>query len=191
MASQEKLKKYQKEKFEHYKKINNLKINDNEAYILLKVSDYKSIISDFSLEDQPVLKAEFIEVIEKRAEIIPLDYPLVLEIHNKTFSAEQKITVRKLIKNRFTFISINKEAELKRIKQKSYYFLILGIVTFIIAMLLCNVKLLIPIYEILYFIASFSIWEFGELVIFEQDDLKEEIIKYKHLSKIRVVYDKD
>ena len=69
------------------------------------------------------------EVIEKRAEIIPLDYPLVLEIHNKTFSAEQKITVRKLIKNRFTFISINKEAELKRIKQKSYYFLILGIVT--------------------------------------------------------------
>lgn len=191
MASQEKLKKYQKEKFEHYKKINNLKINDNEAYILLKVSDYKSIISDFSLEDQPVLKAEFIEVIEKRAEIIPLDYPLVLEIHNKTFSAEQKITVRKLIKNRFTFISINKEAELKRIKQKSYYFLILGIVTFIIAMLLCNIKLLIPIYEILYFIASFSIWEFGELVIFEQDDLKEEIIKYKHLSKIRVVYDKD
>ena len=191
MSSQEKLKKYQKEKFEHYKKINNLKINDNEAYILLKVSDYKSIISDFSLEDQPVLKAEFIEVIEKRAEITPLDYPLVLEIHNKTFSAEQKITVRKLIKNRFTFISINKEAELKRIKQKSYYFLILGIVTFIIAMLLCNIKLLIPIYEILYFIASFSIWEFGELVIFEQDDLKEEIIKYKHLSKIRVVYDKD
>ncbi|MGN1370791.1 MAG: hypothetical protein ACI4XM_00715 [Candidatus Coprovivens sp.] len=191
MASPEKLKKYQKEKFEHYKKINNLKINDNEAYISLKVSDYKSIISDFSLEDQPVLKAEFIEVIEKRAEIIPLDYPLVLEIHNKTFSAEQKITVRKLIKNRFTFISINKETELKRIKQKSYYFLMLGIVTFIISMLLYNVKLLIPIYEILYFIASFSIWEFGELVIFEQDDLKEEIIKYKHLSKIRVVYDKD
>ena len=33
MASPEKLKKYQKEKFESYKKINNLKVNDNEAYI--------------------------------------------------------------------------------------------------------------------------------------------------------------
>lgn len=191
MASPEKLKKYQREKFEHYKKINNLKINDNEAYISIKVSDYNSIISDFSLEEQPVLKNEFIEVIEKRAEIIPLDYPLVLEIHNKNFTAEQKITIRKLIKNRFTFICINKESELKRLKQKGFYFLLLGLVTFIISMLLYNNQVLIPIYEILYFIASFSIWEFGELVIFEQDDLKEEIIKYKHLSKIRVVYDKD
>ena len=39
MASPEKLKKYQKEKFESYKKINNLKINDNEAYIEIKVKD--------------------------------------------------------------------------------------------------------------------------------------------------------
>lgn len=191
MASPEKLKKYQREKFEHYKKINNLKINDNEAYISIKVSDYNSIISDFSLEDQPVLKNEFIEVIEKRAEIIPLDYPFVLEIHNKNFTAEQKITIRKLIKNRFTFIYINKQSELKRLKQKGFYFLLLGLITFIISMLLYNNQVLIPIYEILYFIASFSIWELCELVIFEQDDLKEEIIKYKHLSKIRVVYDKD
>lgn len=191
MASPEKLKKYQREKFEHYKKINNLKINDNEAYISLKVLDYNSIVSEFSLEEQPALKNEFIEIIEKRAEIIPLDYPLVLEIHNKTFTAEQKITVRKLIKNRFTFISINKQSELKRLKQKGFYFLLLGILAFIISMLLYNNQILMPIFEILYFLASFSIWEFGELVIFEQDDLKEEIIKYNHLSKIRVVYDKD
>lgn len=191
MASPEKLKKYQREKFEHYKKINNLKINDNEAYISIKVSDYNSIISDYSLEDQPVLKNEFIEVIEKRAEIIPLDYPFVLEIHNKNFTAEQKITIRKLIKNRFTFIYINKQSELKRLKQKGFYFLLLGLITFVISMLLYNNQVLIPIYEILYFIASFSIWELCELIIFEQDDLKEEIIKYKHLSKIRVVYDKD
>ena len=40
---------------------------------------------------------EFIEVIERRASIIPLDYPLVLEIHNTTFSSEEKIIIR--IKN--------------------------------------------------------------------------------------------
>ena len=38
MASPEKLKKYQKEKFESYKKINNLKVNDNEAYIEIQIS---------------------------------------------------------------------------------------------------------------------------------------------------------
>ena len=46
MASPEKLKKYQKEKFESYKKINNLRINDNEAYIEIKVKDYMNIVND-------------------------------------------------------------------------------------------------------------------------------------------------
>ena len=110
MTSPDKLKKYQKEKFESYKKINNLRINDNEAYIEIKVKDYDSIISDYSLPDSPMLKQEFIDLIERRATIIPLDYPLVLEIHNTTFSSEEKIIVRKLIKNHFTFISINKES---------------------------------------------------------------------------------
>lgn len=191
MTITEKLKKYQKEKFDNYKKINNLKINDNEAYISLKIKDYDSVISPYSLEESPVLKKEFVEVIENRTSIIPLDYPLVLEIHNKSFTAEEKIIVRKLLKNHFTFISINKETELKRLKQKSLFFLIIGIITFIISMLLYKSQLLVSFYEILYFIASFSVWEFGELLIFEQDDLKEEIIKYRHLSKIRVVYDKD
>ncbi len=191
MATPEKLKKYQREKFEHYKQINNLKVNDNEAYISLKVSNYDSIISDYSLEEYPTLKNEFVEVIEKRASIIPLDYPFVLEIHNKTFTAEQKITVRKLIKNHFTFMCINKQSELKRLKQKGFYLLLAGILTFIVSMLVYSIESLVPFFEILNFISWYSIWEFGELVIFEQDDLKEEIIKYRHLSKIRVVYDKD
>ena len=45
--------------------------------------------------------------------------------------------------------------------------------------------------EIISFIASFSVWEFGELCLFEQDDLKEQILKYSHLAKIRIVYNKD
>ncbi len=191
MASPEKLKKYQKEKFESYKKINNLKINDNEAYIEIKVNDYKSIISDYSLEDSPVLKQEFIEVIERRASIIPLDYPLVLEIHNSTFSSEEKIIIRKLIKNHFTFISINKEAELKRLKQKSGYLLLTGMVMLVISLLIENIKIMGLIFEILNILTWLGVWECGNLVLFDGDNLNEEIIKYKHLSKIRVVYNKE
>ena len=190
MASPEKLKKYQKEKFESYKKINNLKVNDNEAYIEIKVNDYKSIISDYSLEDNPVLKQEFIEVIERRASIIPLDYPLVLEIHNNTFSSEEKIIVRKLIKNHFTFISINKEAELKRLKQKSGYLLLTGMIMLIMSLLIENIEIMGLIFEILNILTWLGVWECGSLVLFDGDNLKEEIIKYKHLSKVRVVYNK-
>ena len=191
MASPEKLKKYQKEKFESYKKINNLKVNDNEAYIEIKVKDYNSIISNYSLEDNPVLKQEFIEVIERRASIIPLDYPLVLEIHNNTFSSEEKIIVRKLIKNHFTFISINKEAELKRLKQKSGYLLLTGMIMLIMSLLIENIEIMGLIFEILNILTWLGVWECGSLVLFDGDNLKEEIIKYKHLSKVRVVYNKE
>ena len=191
MASPEKLKKYQKEKFESYKKINNLKINDNEAYIEIKVKDYRSIISDYSLEDNPVLKQEFIDVIERRASIIPLDYPLVLEIHNNNFSSEEKIIIRKLIKNHFTFISINKESELKRLKQKSAYLLLAGITMLIISLLIKKIEIMGIIFEILNILTWVGVWECTSLVLFDEDNIKEEIIKYKHLSKIRVVYNKE
>lgn len=187
----EKLKRYQRAKFESYKKINNLKINDNEAYISIKVDKYDNIISPYSLDDRPTLKGEFLDEIEQRASIIPLDYPLVLEIHNNNFTAEQKIMVRKLIKNHFTFISINKEFELKRLKRKSLFLIIAGILTFVISMLVYNIDIMFPFFEILNFITWYSVWECGELVIFDQDGLKEQIIKYKHLSKVRVVYDKE
>ena len=174
MASPEKLKKYQKEKFESYKKINNLKVNDNEAYIEIKVKDYNSIISEYSLEDSPVLKKEFLNVIENRASVIPLDYPLVLEIHNNTFSSEEKIIVRKLIKNHFTFISINKETELKRLKQKSWYLLLAGMMMLIMSLLIERIKVLGIIFEILNILTWLGLWECGSLVLFDGDDLKKK-----------------
>lgn len=191
MIAPEKIKKYQKEKFNNYKKINELKINDNEAYIDLKVKDLESIKDEFSTDNKLVLKKEFYESIEKSASIIPLDYPLVLEIHNQTFTSEEKIMIRRIIKNHFSLETITKEMELKAIKRKSYFFLICGILGFILLAIVYKYNLLSYLKEIISFIASFSIWEFAELLIFEQDNLKEEIIQKKHLSKIRIVYNKE
>lgn len=191
MATSEKLKKYQKQKFEHYKKINDLKINDNEAYIYLNVTNLDNIKSEYSTNHQVILKKEFYETIENLASFIPLDYPLVLEIQNNIFSSEEKILVRRLIRNHFSLVTISKEMELKNIKRKSHFFLICGIIGFILLFLFYNYKIVPYLIEIVSFIASFSLWEFAESLIFEQDNLKEEIIKNKHLSKIRIVYNKD
>lgn len=193
MASSEKLKRYQKEKFKNYKKITELKINDNEAYIELNVRNLNNIVNEFTIPERLSLKKEFYETIEQKVSYIPLDYPLVLEIHNHNFSAEEKILVRKLIKNHYSLITISKEMKLKEIKRKSYFFLTFGLIGFALLFILnlLNSNLLTSIQEIISFIASFSIWEFSELVIFEQDNLKEEIILNKHLSNIRVVYNKD
>ena len=190
MASPEKLKKYQKAKFENYKKVNNLKINDNEAYIEMKVDGFEDIIEDYSLQDRIVLKKEFIDAILNRVAYMPLDYPFVLQIYNKSFTSSEKILVRKLIKNHFTLAKIDKEMELKKLRRKIRFFLMFGVIGFIFVILTYR-EVFKYFKEIATFVASFSIWECSELILFGEDDLKEEIIKYKHLSKIRVVFNKE
>ena len=49
MSSPEKIKRYQKEKFKYFKQINELKIDDDEAYIELKVDTFSSIVTEFSI----------------------------------------------------------------------------------------------------------------------------------------------
>ena len=194
MATPDKLKRYQKAKFENYKKVNELKINDNEAYIEMKVNGFDDIKDDYCLTDGIVLKQEFIDAILLRTNYIPLDYPLVLQIYNNTFTSSEKILVRKLIKNYFTLAKIDKDMELKKLRRKIFFFLSFAFVGLIL-FILTTIGELKTFQELISFIASFitsfSIWECSELIVFGEDDLKEQIIKYKHLSKIRVVFNKD
>ena len=46
-------------------------------------------------------------------------------------------------------------------------------------------------FKTVLFISSFSLWEWLEIVIFEHDELTEQILLNRHLSKIRVVFKKD
>lgn len=191
MFSHEKLKKYQKKKFEQFKKINELKISDNEAHILIKINDISEIISKNSVKYNEMLELSFIELIDRKVNYMPLDYPMVLEIQNKNLSSEEKILIRKLIKNYYSLKLAEKEMDLKQLKRKINFFLIFGIIVFAIFALLYSQTDFPIITEILSFIGSFSLWESAELKIFEQDTLNEDIIKYKHLSKIRIVFDKE
>ena len=56
MKKSEKLKKYQRQKFENYKKINGLRLRDNEAYIDLKIQDLNSIKNEFSPDNKIILR---------------------------------------------------------------------------------------------------------------------------------------
>ncbi len=190
MKKSEKLKKYQRQKFENYKKINGLRLRDNEAYIDLKIQDLNSIKNEFSPDNKIILRQELYDFIERHASYIPLEYPLVLEIHNNTFTSGEKILLRRLIKNHFSLETVTKEMELNAIKRKTRFFLISGIISFLILFICYQYNLMPYIDEIVSFIASFNIWEFAELLIFEQDELHEEYILKKHLSKIRIVYNK-
>lgn len=191
MATRQSLKKYQKEKFENYKKINELNISDDGAHIPIRVNSMDDIISNYSVRNNEMLSAEFIDILSSKAAYTTLDYPIVVEILNDSFSSEEKILIRKLIKNHFSLITITKETELKALKRKEYFFLFIGVFFFIILFLLYDSNIFEGILEVVLFISSFSIWEWAELIIFEQDELTEQILLNRHLSKTRIVFKKD
>ncbi len=191
MASLDRLKRNQRKKFARYKELNEIKTKNDEAYIVLKVKDMDSILSEFSSDDRPTLKTEFYELIETKASIIPLDLPLVLEIQNGNFCSSDKILIRKLIKNYYELKKVAKEIEADALSKRARVLLTIGILCICISFVLWNVSNLTFINEIISVLSSFSVWEFGSLMMYDYDTVKEEVIKYKHLSKIRVIYDKD
>lgn len=190
MHLREKIKRYQKKKFEKYKEINDLKIADDEVYITLKIDNKDDVISKHSVKYEEVLDESFMDLITKKASYIPLDYPIVLELQYKELSSEDKILIRKLIRNYYKLEKIDKEMQLKEIERRTRFFLISGIIFFMIFIWLYNSELS-GIMEIASFIGSFSLWEFAEILIFDQDSLKEEVIKSNYLSKIRIVFNQE
>jgi hypothetical protein len=92
----------------------------------------------------------------------------------------------------FKLKEINIASELEANKAKSKTFTIIGVIAFII---LFALELLmeneVVFSEILSFIASFTVWEGIELILFEQDDIKETHAKYKNMANSKIVFDKD
>ena len=191
MSKKEKLKRYQKEKFQNYIKINDLVINNNEAYLFVKVNSLDDVISKYSIRGREVISNDFAKYIEEIASYILFDYPLVLEICNNSFTPEEKILIREVIRKHFSLLTISKKTELKRIRRKGISLLFIGLIVFELLLLIYNLKSLLIFKDILIFIASFSLWQFAELILFEEDSLKEDIIKYSHISNVRVIYNKE
>jgi hypothetical protein len=191
MSRFEKIKKYQRKKFLRYKELNDIKTKNDEAYIVVSVKDRDSIFSEYSSPERPMLKLEFLELIERRASFVPLDLPLVLEIQNNTFTSEEKILIRKLIKNHFSLKTISKEVEYDNGSRKGRFLFTAGVLCVALIPILEHIEKITFINEMLSVIACFSFWEYSGLKLFDHDELKEEIIHYRHLSNIRVIYDKD
>ncbi len=191
MPQFDRLKKYQRKKFNRYKELNDIPTKNDEAYIVVKVKDIDSILSEYSSDERPTLNLEFLDLIERKASFIPLDLPLVLEIQNNNFTSNEKILIRKLIKNYFDLKRVEKEVEENSLSRKARFLLTSGILCICVIPFIWNNSKVSFFTEVLSVLASFSVWEFGGLMLFDYDKIKEEIIKYNHLAKVRIIYDKE
>ena len=126
--------------------------------------------------------------LETNSSYIPDEYPLVLEICNHHFSDLDKEIIKKVIRNHYGIMLINKNEELKANKRKGNYLILFGLLSLIIYGCLAYTNKLMVIKEIFSLIFCFSIWEATDIVIFNNDQIKEEICNLQNLSEIRIIF---
>lgn len=186
-----KLKKYQKRKFDKYKILNDYYIVNNEAYISVKVNSLNDIISKYSVTKDEILNEEFIRYVNINASYIPENYSLVLEICNHKFTESEKDTITKVIRIHYGLELIKVEDKLKSLRRKSRYFLYTGLVCFIAYLIIYHIQYTMIFIEFLSFVSGFSIWEFAEMRIFEEDEIKESIIESNKLSNMKIKFNEN
>ena len=186
-----KLKKYQTRKFDYYKTLNEYYLENNEAYISIKVDSINDIISKYSIKNDEILNYEFMRYLETNASYIPSKYKLVLEICNHKFTDKEKQIIEKVIRNHYGISLINKKEELNLSKRKGLFLLITGLISLLIFSILLYSNILSVLQEICSLLFCFALWEYAESKIFTDDELKEEILDLKNLSEIKIIFKED
>jgi len=191
MAHTSKLKKYQLEKFDYYKTINEYYMKDGRAYISVNVNTINDIISKYSVKNDEVLNPEFMHYIETNASYIPDEYPLTLEICNHTFSKEEKEIINKVIKNHYRISLFNKQNELKISKRRCKLLFLSGLGILFIYSLMIYITFFNILREIFSLLFCFSMWETADIMIFHHDAINENIIDLENLSEMEIIFRED
>ena len=69
-------------------------IQNGVVTIPCRVSDYNDVISNYSVKGFETLNQEFVDYLKRTDEVIPPEYPVVLNIISDTLSAEEKKAIK-------------------------------------------------------------------------------------------------
>lgn len=73
------------------------------ATIPCRITDYYDVIRNYSVETFETLNTDFVDYLKTSNEVLPLEYPLVLEIIEDFLSQEQKKIIRETIQEYFAY----------------------------------------------------------------------------------------
>lgn len=78
-------------------------IQNGVVTIPCRVSDYNDVISNYSVKGFETLNQEFVDFIKRTDEVIPPEYPVVLNIISDTLSEEEKKAIKETIEDHFAY----------------------------------------------------------------------------------------
>ena len=176
------IKKEVKEKINEYSKKEYLDkyvesefLSDNgDANIYIKINSKEELFDSKTIGNQKDLNSDIYEFLDSKASILSSDVQINLYILGLNLTEEEKEEVRNLIKEHYAIEIYKKQKEHRRIEIKVFRLLLIGIIFTIFYALTLKYSNYDLFNEILLFIASFSIWEAFDFILYDLIDIKRE-----------------
>ena len=102
-------------------------IRNGAAVIPCKISNFNDVINTYSVKNYEILNQEFVDYIEATAEVIPTEYPLVVDIIEDCLSDEDRKNIEETIRDEFAYSLGIVEKEEQRHK-KRFIFMLIGLI---------------------------------------------------------------
>lgn len=170
----EKIKEYSNKKYlDGYIKQEFLTDN-HDANIYIKLNSKDELFDSRTIENQKDLNSNIYEFLDSKSAILSSDIQINFYVLGLSLSNEEKDEVKNLIKEHYAIEFYKKQKEHKRVEIKVFRLLLIGIVFTILYALTLKFSNYDLFNEILLFIASFSIWEAFDFILYDLIDIKRE-----------------
>ena len=161
-------------------------IRNGIATIPCKISDYSDVISAYSVKDYETLNTEFVDYLKAAADVMPTEYPIVLNIIGDCLTEEEKKTIEETILDEFAYDLGMVEKEEKRHK-RVFYIMFVGLLVSMV--LLYLTRALDDEQRELFFVPFYFMGDtLCDYIFLTGHDLRRDRRQAGRLASIKVVF---
>lgn len=132
---------------------------NNEAVIHIDGRGLNGAFEPLSIGVQRELKGELFDFVERKADPIPVEIPLVLQFEGMNAGEEEQESIRQMLKEHYMLILVDKKVDLYYNTIQSILYFLLGLAVLVGAYFLAPVVSSVFFTILLSIIATFSLWE--------------------------------
>lgn len=163
-------------------------IKDGKAIIPIHLDSINEL---YMKHDQKklALSDEVCDYIEEIAYIIPLKYPIILEIHCPEITEDQQLRIKKVIKNNYGMEIDDRDYDIHVANRKCISLFFVGILILILSYALENILLEVFL-EFLYIAGWVALWEMCEVLMLNNAEKRTERLYKLQLydSEIKFIF---
>ncbi|MBO4881126.1 MAG: hypothetical protein J5555_05530 [Firmicutes bacterium] len=190
----ENLRRFSRKSVDEKKFVKDFYVENGLAYISCNVKSYNDIIDPYSVKGYEWLTEPFVRFVEENANVIPPEYPIVLEICGGRFSEEQRNCIEETIADYFALKLLDNQQNQRSNRGRTLFLLFLALFFAVILYLETKYADLVtlpkPVSEAPFVLFWMALWDAAEHIVLDGSDLQEEKLYAARLASLKVTFQK-